>query len=95
MQLISQGNKIAHSLSIKFKIIEIKFKYLIIINQYSLSNLKILVIKMHHLSLFFRLLIESEEDLNVALSLCECVDESLYRDQWIQEIWEDAQLVCK
>ena len=30
---------------------------------------------MHHLSLFFRLLIEPEEDLNVALSLCECVDD--------------------
>ena len=38
-------------------------------------NLKFLVIKMYYLSLFFRLLIESEEDLNIALSLCECVDE--------------------
>ena len=80
---------------LNFKKIEIKLKYLIIINQYSSSNLKILVIGMHHLSLFFRLLIESKEDLNVAVSLCECVDESLYRDQWVQEIWEDAQLVCK
>ena len=38
-------------------------------------KLEFFVIKMHHLSLFLRLLIESEEDLNVALSLCECVDE--------------------
>ena len=62
-------------ISNKLKIIKIKFKYLIIINQCSSSNLKFLVIKMHHLSLFFRLLIEPEKDMNVALSLCECVEE--------------------
>ena len=38
-------------------------------------KLEFLVINMHHLSLLFRFLIESEEGLNVALSLCECVDE--------------------
>ena len=38
-------------------------------------KLEFLMINMHHLSLFFRLLNEFEEDLNVAISLCECVDE--------------------
>ena len=38
-------------------------------------KLEFLVINMNHLSLFFWLLIESEEGLNIALSLCECVDE--------------------
>ena len=40
-------------------------------------KLEFLVINMHHLSLLFRFLIESEEGLNVALSLFECVDELL------------------
>ena len=35
-------------------------------------------------------LIDSEKGSNVALFLCEYVDESLYYDKWIQEIWEDA-----
>ena len=37
-------------------------------------KLEFLVINMHHLSLLFRFLIESEEGLNFANSYCECVD---------------------
>ena len=58
-------------------------------------KLEFRVINMHHLSLFFRLLIESEEDLNVAHSLCECVNELFIITDSATDYMKYAQLVCK